>query len=184
MTVDELHGTLKTCETRIEQEDLAEKEATFKVSNKKGTSRQKSKSEYNSDDDDFDNEEEANFVRKLKRGTGKYKGKLPLKCFECGRINHFASKCPYKGNPNSDDKNNYKTNRSFQRHKKENNGRTVKSKNLYSKEDSSSSDDDSDSDNDSEKVLFVAIDTKEITDDHDEFEEEGEVDLEVELISA
>ena len=123
-------------------------------------------------------------MKKLKRVIGKYKCKLPLKCFECGRISHFASKCPYKGNPNSDDKNNYKTNKSFQRHKKENNGRTVKSKNFYSKEDNNSSNDDSDSDNDSEKVLFMAIDTKEITNDHDESEEEGEVYLEVELISA
>jgi hypothetical protein len=29
--------------------------------------------------DSESDEEEANFVRKLKRGTGKYKGKLPFK---------------------------------------------------------------------------------------------------------
>ena len=184
MMVDELHGTLTVYEMRIEQEDPAGKEAAFKVSNKKGISKQKPKSEYSNDDDESDNEEEANFMRKLKRGTGKYKGKLALKRFECGRIGHFASKCPYKGNPNSDDKNSHKTNISFQRHKKENNGRTIKRKNLYSKEDSSSSDDDSNSDNDSKKVLFMAIDTKEVSNDHDESKEEGEVNLEVELISA
>ena len=60
----------------------------------------------------------------------------------------------------------------------------VQRKNFYSKENSSSSDDDFDSDNDSEKVIFMAIDTKEINDDHDESEEEGEVDLEAELISS
>jgi len=40
----------------------------------------------------------ANFVRKLKRETHKYKGMLPLKCFNCGKICHFASKCPYAKN--------------------------------------------------------------------------------------
>ena len=52
-----------------------------------------------------------------------------------------------------------------------------KLKNLYSKENCSSSNDDSENDNDSKKVLFLAIDTKETTDDHDGSEEEGEVQL-------
>ena len=81
---------------RIEQEDPAGKEAAFKVTNKRRSIKQKPKAEYNSDGDS-DNEEESNFVRKSKRGTGKYKGKLPLKWFECGRNGHFTSKCPYKG---------------------------------------------------------------------------------------
>ena len=87
-------------------------------------------------------------------------------------------------NPNSDDENHCKKLKSFQNYKKGNNGRFAKSKNLYSKEDTNSSDDDTDSDNDLEKVLFMDIDTKEITDDHEGPEEEGEVDLEGELISA
>ena len=33
------------------------------------------------------------FVSRLNKGTRKYKGKLPLKCFKCGRIGHFAHKC-------------------------------------------------------------------------------------------
>ena len=159
MTVDELHGTLIAYEMRTEQEDPSGKEEAFKASNKRGTNKPKPKSEY-SNDDESDSEEEANFVRKLRRGTNKYKGKLPLKCFECGRIGHFASKCPYKRNPNNDDENNCKKNISFQKYKKENNGRSVKSKNLYSKENNNSSDDDSNSDNDFEKVLFLAMDAK------------------------
>jgi hypothetical protein len=54
-------------------------------------------------DDSDEDEEMANFVRKLKRGTGKYKGKLPLKCFNCGKIGHFSTKCPYAKNSESDE---------------------------------------------------------------------------------
>ena len=34
-------------------------------------------------------------MRKIKRGSGKYKGKLPFKCFNCGRVGHFSTKFPY-----------------------------------------------------------------------------------------
>ena len=66
MTMDDIHGTLTAYEMRIEQEDLAGKEVAFKVTNKRRTIKQNPKIEYNSDDDS-DNEEEANFVRKLKK---------------------------------------------------------------------------------------------------------------------
>lgn len=42
-------------------------------------------------------------------GTKKFKGKITFKCFEFGRIDHYASKCPYafkchyaKSNDNDD----------------------------------------------------------------------------------
>ena len=41
-----------------------------------------------SGNDDFD-EDIANFVQKIKRGTCKCKVKLPLKCFACARIGIF-----------------------------------------------------------------------------------------------
>ena len=40
--------------------------------------------------------EEAKFVKRLGRGTGKYKDKIPFKCFNCGKVGHYASKCPNK----------------------------------------------------------------------------------------
>jgi len=42
-------------------------------------------------------------VRKLKIGTRKYKGKLSLKCFECGKIGDYASKCPFAKGSDSDE---------------------------------------------------------------------------------
>jgi hypothetical protein len=35
-------------------------------------------------DSDLDDIEEK-FVRRLKKGSGKYQGKLPFKCFNCGK---------------------------------------------------------------------------------------------------
>ena len=54
----------------------------FKVTKKdKISEHEHNKSVYEESD-----KEEANFVKKLKRGHGKYKGKFPFKCFKCGRI--------------------------------------------------------------------------------------------------
>ena len=40
---------------------------------------------------------EANFVRKIKKGKGKYKEKLPFKCFNRSGVGYFIAKCPLKG---------------------------------------------------------------------------------------
>jgi hypothetical protein len=90
----------------------------------------------------------ANFVRSLKKGNGKYKGNLPLKCFNCGKIGHFSSKFPYAKNLDCDEEEVPKTKKKYQKGNKKENKRKVFKKIFYSREDSSSSDDDNDSDND------------------------------------
>ena len=47
-------------------------------------------------------DEESIFISKLERGIGKYKGNIPLKCFNYGIIGHFFSKCPYPKQEESD----------------------------------------------------------------------------------
>ncbi len=93
ITMDELHGILTTCEMRIE--GPKSKEATFKAAKKK---KERENIHYSSSSISSEESyaEIAQFVNKLKRGTGKYKGKLPLKCFRCGKIGHFAAKFSHK----------------------------------------------------------------------------------------
>jgi hypothetical protein len=45
----------------------------------------------------------ANFVKRLNKGTnGRYRGKIPLICFNCDGIGHFANKCPHKKKRNDE----------------------------------------------------------------------------------
>lgn len=44
-------------------------------------------------------------MRKLQVGSRKFRGKLPFKCFSCGRVGHYESKCPYKENHKENGKN-------------------------------------------------------------------------------
>jgi hypothetical protein len=53
------------------------------------------------------NTEEAQFVRNKKRRYGKYKGKLPFKCFNCSRVGHFVTKCPNAKREDNDDEEEY-----------------------------------------------------------------------------
>jgi hypothetical protein len=53
----------------------------------------------------------AKFVKILKKRTNnRYKGKLPLICFNCDGIGNFSNKCPHKKNKRNeeDDSNNKK----------------------------------------------------------------------------
>jgi hypothetical protein len=108
LAMDKLHGILTAYEMMIEKDNPITKETAFKASKKtKKKNKQNPKSYCSCNDDPEEDEEMANFVRKLTRGTDKYKGMLSLKCFNCGGIGHFASKFPHKnkGNDEEDPKN-------------------------------------------------------------------------------
>ena len=67
MIVDKLHGIFIAYEMRTRQNGSSKKEETFKALSKKQSE--------NLDD------EESLFIKKLEKGTGKYKGKTTLEMF-------------------------------------------------------------------------------------------------------
>jgi hypothetical protein len=91
LTVDQHHGIFIAYEMRTRNNKSAKDETYFKASKTKINQKKKSQSCHHEES----NVEEANFIRKIQKGSGKYKGKLPFKCFNCGKIGHFASKFPY-----------------------------------------------------------------------------------------
>jgi hypothetical protein len=147
LSMDELHGILTTYEMRTEQDNPVMKEATFKASKKtKKKDKQNPKSYCSCNDDSEEDEEVANFVRRLKKGTDKYKGKLPLICFNCDGVGHFSNKCPYKKKKRNEEEDDPKKKKQIQKGRRNKNKFFKKS--LCTKEDSSSSDEDEVSDND------------------------------------
>ena len=96
--MDELYGILTAYELRLGIDNLPKGAAAFKVIKK---TNQKQKIQTN--DNEESDEEEANFVKKLQKGSGKYKGKLPFKCFNCGGIGNFQAKCPYPKEDSKDE---------------------------------------------------------------------------------
>jgi hypothetical protein len=135
MTMDKLHGSLIEYEMRkCTKSDQPNNEATFKAI-------KKTKDKDNDLDEDIEN-----FVRRFQKGSGIYKGKYPLKCFNCGRIGHIVENCYYKK-------------------------RSLNNKKLfYSKDDDISSDESDEEDNDGGEVLFITQETQ--NDDHKSSKEE------------
>jgi hypothetical protein len=161
--MDELHGIFTAYEMTTEQKNLDVKEAAFKES-KRSKKKKKEQEEYSSNSDvSEDDEEVANFVKRMNKGTdGRYRGKLPLIFFNCDGIGHFANKCPQKKKRNdegySKGKHTYKGKRTIKK---------VFKKSLCTKEDISSSDEDEVSDSEIGKLLFMAVKDY----DKEEFEE-------------
>jgi hypothetical protein len=102
ISMDELHGIFTVYEMRTEQENLDVKEAAFKAS-KRSKQKKKEQEEYsNNSDISEDDEEVSNFVKRLIGTNGRYRGKIPLICFNRGGIGHFANKCPHKKKRNDE----------------------------------------------------------------------------------
>jgi hypothetical protein len=96
--MDEFHGILIAYEMITRQEKSSKRETTFKASKE----TRNNKHVPNENHSDISDEEDANFIRKLKKGSRKYKGKLPFKCFNCEKIGHFANKYPYPKQEDND----------------------------------------------------------------------------------
>jgi hypothetical protein len=114
LTMDAFHGILMAYEMRTKKEKTSNKEVSFKASKKKN------KGEHESSDS-LDNEsevEEAHLVSKLKKGSGKYKGKLSFKCFNYGKVGNFVAKCPYAKNESSDDEEDHNIKKERKPHQK------------------------------------------------------------------
>lgn len=79
--MDQLHRILTSYDMRVGMEKSEPKEAASRVSSK-GKEHNVHQG-YSSSESD---QEMDQLARKLKRGSGKYKGKFPFKCFGCGRV--------------------------------------------------------------------------------------------------
>ena len=105
ISMDELHGIFTAYKMRTEQENPGIKEASLKASKRSKKKRKQKEKEHNNNNDvSEDDEKVANFVRRLNKGTNDmYRGKLPLICFNCDGIGHFAKKFPHKKNKRNDE---------------------------------------------------------------------------------
>jgi hypothetical protein len=113
LAMDELYGILTAYDLILGHESLPKGEATFKVLKK--TKNQKQKPQHNHHEESC--VEEANFIKKLQKGSGRYKGKSSFKCFNCGKVGHFEAKCP---NPKEDPEDEEDTNIQYKKKGKPN----------------------------------------------------------------
>jgi hypothetical protein len=118
----------------------------------------------------------------MNKGTnGRYRGKIPLICFNCDGIGHFANKCPHKKKRNDE---------GYSKGKHTYKGKITTKKDfkkiLCIKEDISSSDEDEISDSETGRVLFMAVKDSDKEDSEEEYEEseEGYEEVKVKIEEA
>eukprot|EP00253_Pinus_taeda_P003434 PITA_03434 len=88
ITMKQLHGILTAFEMRKRgPSDM--REAAFK-------DLEKGKEELNESGHISEEEDEVNFVKRLQRGSRRFRGKVPFKFFACGSVGHYPTKCPHK----------------------------------------------------------------------------------------
>ena len=105
LTKDILHDISTTYEMRTVKKSPSTKYVTFKATRKPESSKHEQKNLF-----DISDEEKTNFMRKIKRGHGKYTSAFPFKYFKCVRIGYFSStKCSFKESRDgdSDEETNY-----------------------------------------------------------------------------
>jgi hypothetical protein len=153
LTVDQLHGILTAYEMRKGNDKSTKYEIVLKAS-KTNINQKKKLQSYHHEESDV---EEDNFIIKLQKGSWKYKGKLPFKCFNYGKVGHFASKCPY---PKEDPKDEENKTKQYKKKEKPNYKKMFYKgkKKFYSKEENNSSLESSDNDESvDDEVLFLGI---------------------------
>eukprot|EP00253_Pinus_taeda_P021997 PITA_21997 len=87
LKISQLHGILTAYEMR-KGGPSHRRESAFKAFGK---------GDYYESGQISEEEEESNFVKNLQRGTGRFQGKLPFKCFACGRCGAFERRTRKQG---------------------------------------------------------------------------------------
>jgi hypothetical protein len=165
LSLDQLLGALTAYEMRISTDQNSSREASFKAEKSTGSEL---------------DEIEAKFVRRLKTGSGKYNGKLPFKCFNCGKVGHFANKCPHKGKEQNSA---YEERFPKKKYNKENKYKNNK-KSLCINNDDSTETSDSESSHENQEDDFMLMAIEELEPNCSENDMDAEVDMEGELIGA
>jgi hypothetical protein len=146
----------------------------MRITKGKSTTREASFKVEKNIDSDVD-EIEENFVRRLKKGSGKYKVKFPFKCFNCVKIGHFSSKCPHKRKDQTyDDEEKHKHKKVY----KENN---FKKKSLCVNNDDDPSDDESNDSSIEDKINDIMLIALEYLNNEDTGSEFVDCELVVDL---